>query len=405
MNADPAGRSETARLFQPGLTGIRALAALWVVAFHLNAIVGPKIMHVDLGFAKVLVTPLLTVGWAGVDLFFVLSGFLLTTHLLESAQRKPWPQILPAYFWARCRRVFPAYWAQMAILLLIAVIATHQLPDWLGSIPAHAVMVHNLTEDWSGAINPVYWTLPMEFAFYLALPTLARILAEAERKPGRRRWTTLAVMLAALIALTWSYRYLIFRLFGASGEPTMVWAISQLPGTIDQFAMGVAAAAILRWWHPPFSASRRQWVSTLLVIAGLAGVVAMAYFIHYRAFVFWKGHWSLYVWHTATSGFFALLVLGIALSGPLARFLFENRLTLFLGTISYSIYLWHFPIVRWTSQSVDMSRMDVGTFALLVLPAVLAASAASYYLVERRFMSRKTVQTLEMKEKPSQGLP
>jgi peptidoglycan/LPS O-acetylase OafA/YrhL len=46
-----------------------------------------------------------------------------------------------------------------------------------------------------------------------------------------------------------------------------------------------------------------------------------------------------------------------------------------------------------------MSRMNIGTFALLVVPAVVAASAASYYLVERRFMSRKAVQTIEMKEK------
>jgi len=383
------------------LTGIRALAAFWVMAFHLNAIVGPKLLYVDLGFTSLLVTPLLTVGWAGVDLFFVLSGFLLTTHLLEVVQRKPWREVLPDYLRARCRRVFPAYWAQMAILLVIAVLATRRMPDWLASIPAHAVMVHNLTEDSSGAINAVYWTLPIEFTFYLALPTLARVLANAERAPGRRCWVTLAAMLGAVIAITWSYRYLIFRLFGSSGEPTMVWAISQLPGTIDQFMMGVAAAAILRWWHPAFFPRRQQLVSTLLVVAGLAGLVAMAYFIHYRAFVFWKGHWSLYTWHTATSAFFAMLIFGIALSSPLSRFLFENRITLFLGTISYSIYLWHFPIARWMSQAVNMSRMDVGTFALFVVPPMLAVSAASYYLVERRFMSRRAVQTIEMKQRTS----
>jgi peptidoglycan/LPS O-acetylase OafA/YrhL len=392
-------RMERGRFFQPGLTGIRALAALWVMVFHLHWIVGAKGTHIDLGFTKILVGPLFTIGWAGVDLFFVLSGFLLATHLLEAAQRKPWADILTDYLAARCRRVFPAYWAQMAILFVIAVVATRRLPDWFDSIPAHVVMVHNLTQEWSSGINGVYWTLPIEFAFYLALPTLTRILAEAEGAPGRRRWITLAVMLASVIALTWSYRYLIFRLFGTGEEQRIVWAISQFPGTFDQFFMGVAAAAASRWWQPDDLQRRRQLASTFLVIAGIIGVLGMVYFLHYRVFVFWKGHWTLYVWHTFTCGFFAMLVFGIALSGPLARFLFENRVTLFLGTISYSIYLWHLPIAVWINNAVDMSRLNAVTFSLLVLPAVLAASAASYYLVERRFMSRKAVQTLEMKEK------
>jgi peptidoglycan/LPS O-acetylase OafA/YrhL len=380
------------------LTGVRALAACWVMLHHLNAIVNSGVMRVDLGFAKLEVTPFFTIGWAGVDLFFVLSGFLLTTHLLESAQRKPWPQVVPEYLWARCRRVLPAYWAQIAILFLVAVASTRAIPGWSVYIPAHAVMVQNLTPASNSAINGVYWTLPIEFAFYLALPSLARILADAERQPGRRRWITLAFMLAAVIAATWAYRYIVFRLYQQDGVEMMVWAISQLPGTIDQFVMGVAVAATLRWWHPGWFLRRKALVSTMLVVAGLIGVVCMVYFLHYRANIFWAGHWTLFGWHTITAAFFAMLVFGIAVSSPIARFLFENRIALFLGTISYSIYLWHWPIALWMSQAVDASRLNVGTFALLVVPAVLAASAASYYLVERRFMSRRTVRTIEARD-------
>ncbi len=378
---------------------MRALAAGWVMLFHLNAIVNSGTMHLDLGFAKIEVTPLFTLGWAGVDLFFVLSGFLLTTHLLEAARAKPWPEVLPEYLWARCRRVFPAYWMQLAILFVVAVAVTRALPAWFAYLPGHVVMVHNLTRDMSWAVNGVYWTLPIEFAFYLALPTLAWILVGAERKPGRRRWITLALMVAALIVVTWAYRYIVFRLYESSGVPMLVWAISQLPGTIDQFTMGVAAGAILRWWQPGISAQARERLSTLLTLASLAGVVAMVYFLHFRSSVYWSGHWTLFAWHTITAALFAMLVFGIALSGPLARFLFENRVVLFLGTISYSLYLWHLPIALWVSQAVDMSRVNIGSFALLAVPAIVAASAASYYLVERRFMARRTVQTIEAKGK------
>jgi peptidoglycan/LPS O-acetylase OafA/YrhL len=96
------------------------------------------------------------------------------------------------------------------------------------------------------------------------------------------------------------------------------------------------------------------------------------------------------------------LVFGIALSGPLTRFLFESRVVLFLGTISYSLYLWHLPVALWVSQAVDMSRMNIGTFALVAVPPIVAASAASYYLVERRFMARRTVQAIEAKGKSSE---
>jgi peptidoglycan/LPS O-acetylase OafA/YrhL len=298
--------------------------------------------------------------------------------------------------------VFPAYWVQLAILFLVAVITARALPEWYRFIPAHVVMVHNLTRDMSWAINGVYWTLPIEFAFYLALPTLAWILFDAERKPGRRRWITLALMVAALIAVTWTYRYIVFRLYESSGVPMLVWSISQLPGTIDQFTMGIAAAAILRWWQPAFSQRTRERLSTLLTVASLAGVLAMVYFLHYRSNAYWAGHWTLFAWHTITAAIFAVLVFGIALSSPLARFLFENRVVLFLGTISYSLYLWHLPITVWLSHAVDMSRMNIGAFALLAVPAIVAASAASYYLVERRFMARRTVQAIEAKGKKTE---
>src|SRR5689334_6257593 len=99
---------------QDGLTGFRALAATLVMLFHLNDFAGPKAMGVTLFGHTLYLHPLMTIGWVGVDLFFVLSGFLLATHLMEALARGR-PQALRRYFVARARRVFPAYWAQLAI--------------------------------------------------------------------------------------------------------------------------------------------------------------------------------------------------------------------------------------------------------------------------------------------------
>ena len=73
---------------QDGLTGFRALAAAWVMAFHLNAFAVPKVIPVSVFGFEFSLHPLLTVGWVGVDLFFVLSGFLLATHLMEAMARE-----------------------------------------------------------------------------------------------------------------------------------------------------------------------------------------------------------------------------------------------------------------------------------------------------------------------------
>src|SRR6187455_762704 len=109
MASTGADAAQGPAFHQEGLTGFRALAAAWVMIFHLNAFAVPKVIPVSLFGFEFSLHPLLTAGWVGVDLFFVLSGFLLATHLLEALARGR-PGVLRKYFFARARRVFPAYW-------------------------------------------------------------------------------------------------------------------------------------------------------------------------------------------------------------------------------------------------------------------------------------------------------
>jgi peptidoglycan/LPS O-acetylase OafA/YrhL len=376
--------------YQGGLTGFRALAATLVMLFHLNDFAGPRAMGFELFGATVHLHPLMTIGWVGVDLFFVLSGFLLATHLMEALARGR-PKALRKYFVARARRVFPAYWAQLAVLFAVALAAAGTWPVWAKYLPLHIPMLHFVSEPASFSINKVYWTLPIELSFYLCLPLIALFLLRAERRGGGASWAMLAALYAGVLALVWSYRYAMFHRFAAEPVNVIVWAISQLPGTLDIFMAGAAAAVALRWArarYGPWGRAGERRASTLLAVAGIGGVVAMMYYIDAIHEVYWRGHPALFVWHSVTAAFAAMLVAGIALSGRLTGALFETRVVVFLGTISYSIYLWHYPIGLWAMHAFDARAMGHAAFFAITIPMIVAASALSYYLVERPFLKR-----------------
>jgi peptidoglycan/LPS O-acetylase OafA/YrhL len=98
---------------------------------------------------------------------------------------------------------------------------------------------------------------------------------------------------------------------------------------------------------------------------------------------FWSGrHGAVYWWYSANALCVGLLVLGTALGGGISRALFANPLAVAIGTISYSLYLWHLPIVMWLVPA----GLGYGVFFAVSIPLTLAASTASYFLVERPFL-------------------
>jgi peptidoglycan/LPS O-acetylase OafA/YrhL len=342
--------------------------------FHVNAFAGPRVLSVHPFGVRIDLHPLMTVGWVGVTLFFVLSGFLLTTHLLDALERGD-DRVMPRYFMSRVRRVIPAFWAQLAILFVVAFAIRQAPPPWTPYIPLHLVMLHNVSEAASYAINPVYWTLPIEFAFYLVLPVIAVRLARLDAA-GSPRSTVLVLLYAAAIATSIGYRYVAYRL----ADTNIAWISNQLPGTIDQFVVGAVLAAQWRWWRKAGRAPElARRFSNALTLGGLAGMVAMIYYLDSIYETFWVGNPAVYYWYSIDAFFAGLIVLGAAMGGPVARFLFANPVAVFLGTISYSLYLWHYPVAQW----LQPARLGYAAFFAVAIPLCIAASAASYALVER----------------------
>ena len=372
--------------YQEGLTGLRALAAGWVLLFHVNVVAVPRIISVHPFGVRIDLHPLLTVGWIGVTIFFVLSGFLLTTHLLDALSREG-NRALPRYYVARVKRIVPAFWGQIAILFAIAYAVEGAAPYWTRYIPLHLVMLHNTSVEASSAINPVYWTLPIEFLFYVVLPLVAVRLVRWDPIRTAYRWKALVLIYAASVALSVAYRYAVFPV----GGENPAWISNQLPGTIDQFMIGTVLATGWRWWradHEPGPGVAR--LSTALATVGFMGIIAMIYYLDSIYDVFWSGkHPAVYVWYSVHAAFVGMLVLGVAMGGPLTRSVFANRAALLVGTISYSLYLWHFPVILWVEK---IGKMGYATFFLVSIVACLAVSAISYLLLERPFlkMSRRS---------------
>ncbi|MEO8460628.1 MAG: acyltransferase [Dokdonella sp.] len=356
----------------PALTGLRGFAALWVLLFHVWALAGSPLLRVGES-AWTGIDGFLSLGWAGVDLFFCLSAFLLTLPYAQwRSGLAPRPDT-GRYLWKRVLRIYPAYLTQLAILLLIAVVITHDRTLSLGEFIAHLFLWFNVGRDWVAPLVGVWFTLPIEFGFYLILPFLAPLL-------DRRRWPWLLV---AAIAVAIGWRMLALANSLSAPIPVRVIEIERLPGRIDQFVIGMLAgsayiAARVRGWRPSHTAF---WFW-----GGTIGFVLLGVALALIANVYWDGHPLLYIWHALASACLVPILLAAAWDAKPSRWLFDNRPLRYLGATSFGVYLWHMPILLWILPHLPASLSAVGRFWLLlalVLPATLIVAHLSYWLIER----------------------
>jgi peptidoglycan/LPS O-acetylase OafA/YrhL len=363
------------------LTGIRGWAALWVFMYH--AWTYAKYPPLVVGFfgLSVELTPLFSMGIAGVTIFFVLSGFLLATPFAQwQAGQRERPR-LGRYFFRRVMRVFPAYYVQLALLVLLAWWSSGQPP-----IRDLATLAHHLLMLFvppplgvEPVINGVWWTLPIEFSFYLSLPFLAFML---------RAQRALCLLVGCLAAMYLWRHGVVVRLADAPLQ-MRVQAAYQLPGSMDAFGMGMLAAVLhvnrprLPAWLLP------QAGGGVLGLLGIALVLAAIYWLPGKRAEYWSDHLIFYAWTPALSlGIGAVLLAGVAGSSVLQR-IFGNRYMVFLGLISYSLYLWHLPVLTWLAAASWYPGLTGGHLAwilALALPIALTIATISYLGVERPFM-------------------
>ncbi len=358
----------------PALTGLRGLATLWVLTHHFWEFIGfPAIAAAGLDLR-----PFIKNAYFGLDMFFVLSGFLVVRPYVRAAQGLGRMPAFGQYLMRRVRRVVPAYWANVSLLALFIWAGTGGSPmsalEYFGYL---GFLFWYTLPDQSLILNPVWWTLPVEWWAYFLLPPLVLAL---KRLPI---WLWLTLVMAFVLWTRWS---LVQHFF--AGDTSFWWQpldFRHLRSRFDQFAIGVLAAWFFERGLSADQARRIGWIGL-----GLFAIV----FIHVGWFV---PRWFedairpwMYVNYTAAAIPQAMIILAIAAGWrPLAR-CFEGRIALLAGTMSYSLYLWHFPIFVWVFKYAPVvSGWPLAARAVIALALTAAATWIAYRLFERPFLSSR----------------
>ena len=346
----------SAQRYMPGLDGLRALAVLAVIAYHLQ-----------LGWAQG--------GLLGVGVFFTLSGYLITDLLL--GQRDAVGHLRLGDFWLRrARRLLPALFLMLAVVVAwITLLDRSQLPALRGDVAAAAVYMSNW---WNIFRHASYfarfgppppldhlWSLAIEEQFYLIWPWLLWLGLRYVR--GRYRLAGLTLAAAALSAIVMAL------LYQPGVDPTRVYE-----GTDTRaFGLLVGAALAMVWPSRHLRANLTLRRRLLLDGAGVVGLVIIALLVwrtnQYSPFLYRGGIVLLSV---GTVGVVAALAHPASWLGPALGW----KPLRWLGVRSYGIYLWHFPIIVLTTPTLQ--RKANLPLELVQVGATIAVAALSWRFVE-----------------------
>ncbi|MCO5326204.1 MAG: acyltransferase [Solirubrobacterales bacterium] len=348
--------------YMPGLDGLRAIAVIAVIIYHLGFTWFPG-------------------GLLGVGVFFTLSGYLITDILLNPVD-KGGVRLLP--FWlARARRLLPALFLMLIIVTAwVTVFGPHQPPDFRDAVITAAFYVNNwylIFHDVSyfaqfGTPEPLnhLWSLSVEEQFYIVWPFViilgAKLFPRVEPTTGARFRMAGATLVLALISMI-----VMIVLYSPGIDPSRVYY-----GTDTRALELLVGAALAMVWpsrrlHARIKPEARR---TIDIVGGIGLLVVFILFLRaqeYDPFLYRGGFLLLSV---ATAMAVAALAHPASRLGPIVG----CRPMLWVGQRSYGIYLWHFPIIVLTTpdgaQGVDLPR------AFLQVAATFIVAALSWKYVE-----------------------
>lgn len=355
------GRAAGEMGYLPGLDGLRALA-----------IIGVLLYHADIDW--------LPGGFLGVDVFFVISGFLITSLILEEYDRSGRIDFRRFYL-GRARRLLPAV-VVLLVVIGIAVLFVYQ--DALSAFRQDALAtIFYVNNWWYVLVDQSYfesmgrppllkhlWSLSVEEQFYLIWPVIALLLVRSGGRPLVRR---IALLLAAA-STVWMAVIAIRNGYPIEADPSRAYF-----GT-DSHSMGLlVGAALATVWRPGRLSANIPRTTQAIVTA--TGIVALGVVIAFYLFVGEFTPWLYRGGFLALAFFTTVLiaaathpasVLGPALGVGVLRY---------LGRRSYGIYLWHWPIFMVTRPGIDVPWSEPVAFAVRIA-LTLGIAELSYRLVE-----------------------
>jgi peptidoglycan/LPS O-acetylase OafA/YrhL len=356
----PAGKG-----YIPGIDGLRAIAVISVILFHLKSTFLPG-------------------GFSGVDVFFVISGYVVTGSLAKERQSNFWRYLLDFY----TRRILRIYPALILCLIVATILQTLFVPNsWLSTTSNKTGMaaffgLSNFALIWlsDGYFSPRVefntfthtWSLAVEEQFYLFFPVIFFIALKFQAKKNVAG-ALLKTLLPALMVASLAY-----SAYLTSAQPDHAYYL--LPGRFWELACG-ALLFILNNQQKLIVRSRSMREAS--IAAGIALIILGLIFSDPKLFPF---PWALLPVLGALCAI-AGLASDIDNTSSVGQVL-NNRPIIYVGKISYSLYLWHWPVIVLFKWTVGLDSLGTMLAAAIV---TVAASVFSYRFVERPIRRSKFI--------------
>lgn len=374
----------------PAIERLRGVAVLWVMVFHYVVVRDGK--FADAFIAALKEWPVLDAfvrnGYLGVDLFFLITGFLLTLPWFRHADSGSPPPHWRSFYARRARRILPAYYVQLVFLFFIVVpillpkIWMQSTPYVVGNIGAHATFLHytNPLTSASMTVNGALWTLAIEMQYYLLLPLIAPLFV---------RWPWRCLVAAFAMAAGWRWLawhdldFLVRTYVKMAGASRVTdgnirhFLATQLPAYAFHFALGIVLG---RAWMARRSRVIEGVARFVPVVVAAASAYGLYAVLRNGTAILGDLGWVAFPLVIAV-GF------GAVVSWPSAWLsrVVANAPLAWVGKVSYSAYLYHLPVLLLFDHFLPGFGAIFAFGGWVAL--VLGISAVSYRYVELPYLA------------------
>ena len=358
-------RITTSGNFIPEIDGLRFIAIISVVLFHLFGFISDKDNHIyvsqmDFSF----LTNILKHGDLGVPLFFVLSGFILglpfAKHHIKSGKKVN----LKSYFYRRITRLEPPYIVLMS-LLCVAVVYTNkmQVTEAINSFLASVFYSHNILFSEASFINVVAWSLEIEIQFYILVPILT-LLFSVTNKSKRRIGIVISIVVATLVSYYTNLKFIFITDY------------------LHYFLIGFLLVDYF------LEEDINKHTTILRSLVSLVSLFILFY-IDESYFTFKHGE---LIWELLLVSLIFISYYNIIIHKSLS--FFSNKIITNIGGMCYSIYLLHFVIISFVGNpllKINFSENQIlnsSIYSIILLLAILVISTLFFIVIERPCMDK-----------------